>query len=128
MKTLLLLIQLLSVIMVVSAFAQEKFETDIVKTSAGDLKITFIGHGSLMFNIGGKVIHVDPYSSVADYNSLPKANLILLTHEHQDHLDLKALNAVRTEKTVVVLTEACAKQVQGGVLMANGDVKTVEGL
>jgi L-ascorbate metabolism protein UlaG (beta-lactamase superfamily) len=29
---------------------------------------------------------------------------------------------------VVVLTEACAKQVQGGTVMMNGDVKTVEGL
>lgn len=114
--------------MVVSALAQEKFETDIIKTSAGDLKITFIGHGTLVFNFGGKVIHVDPYSALDDYKNLPKADLILLTHEHMDHLDLKALNAVRTEKTVVVLTETCAKQVQGGILMMNGDVKTVEGL
>jgi L-ascorbate metabolism protein UlaG (beta-lactamase superfamily) len=128
MKTLLLLVNLFSAIMVVSAIAQEKFETDIFKTLAGDLKITFIGHGSLMFNFGGKVIHVDPFSNVADYNSLPKAHLILLTHEHMDHLDLKALNAVRAEKTMVVLTETCAKQVQGGVVMLNGDVKTVEGL
>ena len=66
MRTLLLLINLLSAIMVVSALAQQKFETDIIKTSAGDLKITFIGHGTLMFNFGGKVIHVDPYSDVAD--------------------------------------------------------------
>ena len=128
MKTALLLINLFSAIVVVSAIAQEKFETDIVKTSAGDLKITFIGHGTLMFNFGGKVIHVDPYSDVADYSTLPKADLILLTHEHRDHLDLKALNAVRTEKTVVVLTETCAKQVQGGMVMMSGDVKTVEGL
>src|SRR5512137_2410213 len=104
------------------------YETDVIPTASGDLKITFIGHGTLMFNFGGKVIHVDPYSDVADYASLPKADLILLTHEHRDHLDLKALNAVRTEKTVVVLTEACAKQVQGGMVLMNGDVKTVEGL
>ena len=128
MRTLLLLVNLLSAIMVVSALAQEKFKTDIMKTSAGDLKITFLGHGTLMFNFGGKVIHVDPYSDVADYTSLPKADVILLTHEHRDHLDLKALNAIRTEKTVVVLTEACATQVKGGVVMKNGDVKTVEGL
>lgn len=127
MKTLLLLINLLSVTMVVSAFAQEKFETDIIKTSAGDLKITFIGHGTLLFNLEGKVIHVDPFSYVADYNILPKADLILLTHEHMDHLDLKALNLVRTEKTVVVLTETCSKQVQRGMVMMNGDVKIVEG-
>ena len=127
MKGLLLFINVLSLIMVLSAFAQKKFETDIIKTSAGDLKITFIGHGTLMFNFGGKVIHVDPYSTLADYNILPKAHLILLTHEHMDHLDLKALNMVRTEKTVVVLSETCAKQLQGGIVMMNGDVKTVEG-
>jgi L-ascorbate metabolism protein UlaG (beta-lactamase superfamily) len=128
MKALLLLINLLSVTMIVSAFAQGKFETDIIKTSVGDLKITFIGHGTLMFNFDEKVIHVDPFSNLADYNTLPKADLILLTHEHMDHLDLKALNIIRTEKTVVVLTETCSKQVQGGIVMNNGDVKTVEGL
>lgn len=128
MKALLLLTNLLSLIIVLSAFAQKGFETDVIKTSAGDLKITFVGHGTLMFNFGGKVIHVDPFSALADYNLLPKADLILLTHEHRDHLDLKALNTVRKEKTVVVLTETCAKQVQGGIVMMNGDVKTVEGL
>ena len=128
MKALLLLTNLLSLIIVSSAFAQKGFETDVIKTSAGDLKITFVGHGTLMFNFGGKVIHVDPFSALADYNVLPKADLILLSHEHRDHLDLKALKTVRTEKTVVVLTETCAKQVQGGIVMMNGDMKTVEGL
>ena len=128
MKALLLLTNLLSLIIVLSAFARKGFETDVIKTSAGDLRITFVGHGTLMFNFGGKVIHVDPFSALADYNLLPKADLILLTHEHRDHLDLKALNTVRKEKTVVVLTETCAKQVQGGIVMMNGDVKTVEGL
>lgn len=128
MKALLLLTNLLSLIIVLSAFARKGFETDVIKTSAGDLRITFVGHGTLVFNFGGKVIHVDPFSSLADYNLVPKADLILLTHEHKDHLDLKALNTVRTERTVVVLTETCAKRVQGGIVMMNGDVKTVEGL
>ncbi len=108
--------------------AQQSFEEDTFKTSAGDLKITFMGHGSLMFTFGGKIIHVDPYSGVADYSKLPKADMILLSHEHMDHLDPKALGAVRKEKTVVVLTETVAKEVQGGMVMKNGDVKTIEGL
>ncbi len=74
------------------------------------------------------MIHVDPYSNLADYDTLPKADLILLTHEHPDHLDLKALNAIRKGKTVVVLTKACGKQVQGGIVMMNGEVNTWEGL
>ncbi len=108
--------------------AEEDFEKDIIETSAGNLKITFLGHGTLMFSFGGKVIHVDPFSRVADYAKLPKADVILVTHEHRDHLDLKALNTVRTEKTVLILTETCAKQVEGGIVMKNGDVKSIEGL
>lgn len=108
--------------------AKAQFETDVIKTSAGDLKITFIGHGTLMFEFGGKIIHVDPWEKLADYGKLPKANLILLTHEHQDHLDLGALKKVSTDKTPIVLTEICSQKVKGGTVMRNGDTKTVEGI
>jgi L-ascorbate metabolism protein UlaG (beta-lactamase superfamily) len=111
-----------------SALAEQAFETDIVKTSEGDLKITFLGHGTLMVAFGGNIIHIDPFSRVADYSKLPQADMILLTHEHRDHLDPKALEFVRTDKTVLVLTEKCAQQVKGGIIMRNGDVKTIEGL
>jgi L-ascorbate metabolism protein UlaG (beta-lactamase superfamily) len=111
-----------------AAAAQENFETDIIRTPAGNLEITFIGHGTLMFTFGGKVIHVDPWTKLADYTKLPKADVIFLTHEHRDHLDLKALGILRTEKTKVVLTKACATRVEGGIVMNNGDVKSIEGL
>jgi len=111
-----------------SADAMEPFETDIIKTSDGNLKITFIGHGTLMFAFNQQIIHVDPFSKVADYAKLPKADVILITHEHFDHLDLKALEQIRTEKTKVMLTEACSKQVKNGIIMKNGDVQTVNGL
>jgi L-ascorbate metabolism protein UlaG (beta-lactamase superfamily) len=125
---------LLTVCIAVAAFAavaqsgEKKFEVDTIKTSAGDLKITFIGHSSLMFDFDGKVIHVDPVMREADYGKLPKADLILLTHHHGDHLDPKALQILRTEKTPVVLTEICTKQVKGGIVMKNGDTKTLLGL
>ena len=111
-----------------NADAQKVVESDIIKTSAGDLKISFIGHGSLMFTFGGKVIHVDPVSKEADYPKLPKADLILVTHQHGDHLDAKALDILRTEKTMLVMTEICAQQVKGGMVMKNGEVKNVGGL
>ena len=105
--------------------AQEQFEVDVIHTSAGDLTITFLGHGTLMFTFHGKTIHVDPYSRVADFAQLPKADIILITHEHGDHLDTAALAKVRTEETKVVLTEICAQQVEGGTVLQNGDVHTV---
>ena len=105
-----------------------QFETDTLKTSQGDLKITFIGHGTLMFQFGGKVIHVDPVGQYADYSQLPKADLILVTHEHSDHLDKQAINQITKEDTLLVLTAVCAKRIGYGVVMRNGDVKTFKGL
>jgi len=110
-----------------SAFAQEPFESDIIKTASGDLKITFIGHGTLMFDFGGKVIHIDPVGQYADYSKLPKADIILVTHEHSDHLDIKAIEAIRKETTILMITEACAAKVNGGIVLKNGDKKTVDG-
>ena len=104
------------------------FEEDTIKTSAGDLKITFLGHATLMFTFDGKVIHVDPVSNQADYASLPKADLILVTHEHSDHLDPKAIATLRKDSTAIVLTEKCAPKVSGGTVMKNGDTRTVAGI
>ena len=108
--------------------AQGKFEQDVIKTKAGDLKITFIGHGTLMFTFGGKTIHVDPVGQYADYRTFPKADLILITHGHRDHLDPKAVAMLRQPSTEIVLTQAAAGLVAGGLVMANGDEKTVAGL
>jgi L-ascorbate metabolism protein UlaG (beta-lactamase superfamily) len=117
----------LSATLVLAAQGTE-YETDTIKTSAGELEITFIGHGSLMMNFGGKTIHVDPYSRVGDYSEMPDADVIFITHHHGDHLDAKALGHVRTKETVVVLTGKCADKVDGGIVMKNGDSRTVAGI
>jgi len=81
-----------------------------------------------MFTFNGKVIHVDPFSKLAEYSKFPKADMLLITHEHRDHLDLKAMEAVRTDKTVLLLTKTCAAKLKGGIIMENGDTETVGGL
>jgi L-ascorbate metabolism protein UlaG (beta-lactamase superfamily) len=112
----------------VSATAQNQFETDSITTSAGELKITFVGHGTLIFTFNGRVIHVDPYGRLADYSKLPKADIILITHEHSDHFDAQVIEMLWTDKTTLILTETCAKKVTDGIIMKNGDVQTVQGL
>ncbi|KPK64457.1 metal-dependent hydrolase [candidate division WOR_3 bacterium SM23_42] len=119
---------LLVVCLAIPVVAQESFEKDVIETSEGDLEITFIGHGTLIFVFGDKVVHVDPWSRLADYSKLPKADLILLTHHHGDHLDPVALQQVRADSTIVVLTEICAEKVDGGVVMENGDQRTYMGI
>lgn len=111
-----------------TGFAEAGFEEDVIPTSAGDLKITFIGHGTLMFTFNGKTIHVDPVAREADYTKMPQADLILVTHEHGDHLDPEVIEILRKENTDIVLSGKCAEAVQGGIVMENGDVRSVGGL
>jgi L-ascorbate metabolism protein UlaG (beta-lactamase superfamily) len=127
MKRLLMMVSILMLMGVGTVDAAEKFQQDVIKTKAGDLKITFIGHGTLLFTFGGKVIHVDPVGQYADYAKLPQADLILITHEHRDHLDSQAVARLRKPDTRIVLNQAAAGQVPGGLVMQNGEVKTVAG-
>jgi L-ascorbate metabolism protein UlaG (beta-lactamase superfamily) len=111
-----------------SAAAQRKFEKDVIPTAKGDLEITFLGHGSLMMGFGGETIHVDPYGDVADYETLPKADIVLVTHDHFDHLDLNALKAIFKPDTAIVASKSCAAKLPGAIIMANGEKRLVLGL
>lgn len=106
-----------------------RHEKDIVPTSQGDLEITFLGHGTLMMAFGGRIVHVDPYGEVADYASLPKADLVLVTHDHFDHLDPAAFKAILKPGTAVVGAKASAgKLPPDAVLLANGESRAVLGI
>jgi L-ascorbate metabolism protein UlaG (beta-lactamase superfamily) len=111
-----------------TATAAEGPPTDRIPTSAGPLDLTFLGHGTLMLTFKDTVLHIDPYSTVADYAALPRADLILLTHDHADHLDEAALALVRTPATDMVLPPVCADRVPGGLIMKNGESRTVRGI
>lgn len=84
------------------------FTKDIIRTEEGEIELTFIGHGTLMIQFNNTVIHIDPWSSLADYNTLPAADLILITHEHQDHLDRAAIEAVLQKNTEIITTRICS--------------------
>jgi len=105
------------------SFAKDSFTVD-----GGTLEITFIGHGTLMLAYNGTIIQVDPWSQLADYSHFPKAGLILVTHEHGDHLDPLAVQACRDQGTEIVLTEACASRIPGGIVMKNGDSRETRGI
>uniref|UniRef100_UPI0032180D0D MBL fold metallo-hydrolase n=1 Tax=uncultured Draconibacterium sp. TaxID=1573823 RepID=UPI0032180D0D len=122
------IIILFSALFFTSNLSAGDFEKDSFKTSKGDLEITFIGHGTLMITFNGKVIHIDPVSNYADYTKMPKADLILITHEHGDHLDSKAIDALKKASTEIVLTKICAEKYPGTAVLKNGESGTFAGL
>jgi L-ascorbate metabolism protein UlaG (beta-lactamase superfamily) len=106
------------------------FEEDVYPTEQGDLKITFIGHGSLMFTFNGMIIQVDPVTRYADYSKMVKADLILVTHDHGDHFDKAVIQTLTKGDTALILTEKCLAEtgIQGAIVMKNGDVRSVKGI
>lgn len=109
-------------------FALATYEKDVLDSATGDLVATFLGHGSLMLEFNHQVIQIDPWSQAANYAFLPKADIVLITHNHPDHLDPVALKKTRQPSTTVIVSENCLAAVPGGQAMKNGEARAVGGI
>ena len=103
------------------------YQVEYIPQGAGGdpLVITLIKHGSLEFAYKVMSIQVDPvsgYGKNTDYSKeFPKADAILITHEHGDHLDKDAILALSSEKTEILLNAKSQQQIGLGRVLANGD-------
>lgn len=107
---------------------QAAFQEDTIQTTAGPLKITFVGHGSLILTLNDKVFYVDPWSKLADYSKFPPADVILITHNHYDHLDPNAIAYIRQEKTRILVSQSCEKTIIDAEILKNGQTKQIAGV
>ena len=108
-------------------------EVDSFRTENGtDIDIYSIKHGSVAMCIGGKWVYADPVDKGAepevDYTVLPKADYILVTHDHGDHFDKSVVETLSGSSTQVIANPAVTKALGYGRTMSNGDaLDTAEG-
>ncbi len=108
-------------------------ETDVFVTHMDDglVKIHALLHASLCIEHDGQVIYVDPVTQLrgrtVDYSAMPKADIILVTHEHPDHYDTAALRQLTTEKTQLIMNPRCVELYGRGQAMKNGDQQPLVG-
>jgi L-ascorbate metabolism protein UlaG (beta-lactamase superfamily) len=98
--------------------------TDTISTSEGDLGITPIQHATLLLEHGGKAIYVDPTGD-SNFDGLPKADVILVTDIHQDHLDPAGIAKIAGPDTVVMGPASVAEKTTVSVVIANGEKKSI---
>ena len=70
-----------------SKYAQDTFKAD----DGTSITFTYYGHASIGIEAFGKHVYVDPVGENIDWAGEPKADLILVTHDHFDHLDTNAV-------------------------------------
>lgn len=107
--------------MAISGFSQEPPAYDKLNTSAGIAEMHFIGHGSLMFKVNGFIIYIDPVRSSGNYDFLPKADIILVTHEHGDHLDVNLIDSLKKTGTLVLCNGNSSSKIPWAMVMKDGD-------
>jgi len=105
---------------------QGQYKTESFLTDSGkEVVITLIKHGTLAISYEGKSIQVDPvagYGKPTDYSVFPKADIVLVTHEHGDHFDKEAIGTLTEEgKTEFIANRRCVEMMGYGTALSNGD-------
>ena len=109
----------------------EVYECDEFRTPNGmSVKLHALVHASIWIEAGDKQIFVDPVSHLGnrsiDYTTMPTADFILITHEHHDHLDKEAIHNLSHDiYTQVIANQSSANILGMGIVMANGDKRTL---
>ncbi len=96
-------------------------ESDYFNPGPGTLTISFLGHGSLAMELDDFVVYVDAVSDYGIYTRYPKADLILVTHEHADHLDGGVIKTVSKPGTRLVLSPPARNKLGTGEVLRHGE-------
>ncbi len=120
------LIILICLLFAVSMLAHAAAQTQVFPTSAGPVKITPIYHASTLIEAGGKTIYLDP-AKPAKFDRLPKADLILITHIHGDHMDPDSIKQISKPETEIWAPQSVVETVTTAKPISNGETKTWDG-
>jgi L-ascorbate metabolism protein UlaG (beta-lactamase superfamily) len=121
-----LILALTCLILAISVSARSETATQTFPTSAGPVKITPIYHASTLIEAGGKTIYLDP-AKPANVAGHPKADLILITDIHPDHMDPSLIAAVSKAGTEILAAPAVVATVTAAKPIANGESKSWQG-
>ena len=106
---------------------------DQLATPDGSVIIHPINHASLVLEWKGTIIYVDPVGGATPFQDLPRADLILVTHGHGDHLHTGTIDSVRGANAAIVATPAVhsslpAAQKALTTVLTNGASAPVKGI
>lgn len=105
-----------------SKMSNISLQKDEIDCNGKKLTIAFVKHASLIMEYKNKIIYVDPVRMFSDYKDFPKADIILITHAHSDHLDSTLVKNLIGKNTVVIGNNVVKSSIKDSIVMENGDV------
>ena len=121
-----LMLMLVYTFVALSTLANAAATPQVFPTSSGEVKITPLYHASTLIEAGGKIIYLDP-AKPAKLDGLPKADLILITDIHQDHMDPDSIAEISPAGTEIFAAPAVVATVTTAKPIANGETKKWQG-
>jgi L-ascorbate metabolism protein UlaG (beta-lactamase superfamily) len=102
---------------------------DTIPAKGGNIEVTPMTHAHVQVEFGGKVIHVDP-TMMSNVKAGKPADMIIITDIHGDHMDQKAIDALKKANTIVVAPQAVAGKLTGvkAEVIGNGQTRTIDGV
>ena len=106
---------------------------DMVPTKSGEIAVHPVQHASLVMETPAGVVYADPVGGAELYADLPAPGLILITHEHGDHLDVPTLEALMGPDTLLVSNPGAADKMpealkSRAMVLANGESAEAMGI
>lgn len=102
------------------AYAFVSEHSELFNTDAGPVYITPIHNASLLIEGAGRAIYVDPVGEIS-YKAGPKADIILITSDKPEHLDLAAIQKISRKNTSIVAPSGPAAHLQRATAISNGE-------
>ncbi|MBR1448703.1 MAG: MBL fold metallo-hydrolase [Prevotella sp.] len=116
---------LMALLLCMTAWAQAAQKQDTFTTPGGKtVTINHIKHASIHIEYEGRNIYIDPVGNLeprTDFSLYPKANILLITHEHFDHYDQLTIPQLCTPATAVYTNKSVNGKIHRGIALSNGD-------
>lgn len=102
---------------------------DVIPTTTGSIEIRPIEHATFLMVWNDMTIAVDPVGGAEAFDGLPRADIILVTDIHGDHLSPETIAAAGTESATIIAPAAVAERIPESdrervTVLANGTSTT----